>query len=214
MRLKYIKDAKEQMANAKDMVIDVPRDGAVNLNQNVPEGMPIGLEIGAGKGQFIHQISLRHKNTFYFAFEKFDSAIIKALHKCIESPRSNLLLVRADAQNIREFFTPHTVDTIYLNFSDPWPKARHEKRRLTNPHFLTQYQTILKPEGCIILKTDNRHFFEYSLMQMNDVMTFELVSLDLHADQDEDNIVTEFEQKHAPYGPIYKIIAKFKEDKQ
>ena len=214
MRLKYVKDAKEQIANAPDLILDIPRGTHTLLNQIVPSEMPIEVEIGAGKGQFIHQLSQQQPGIFHIAFEKFDGAIIKALHKCQETPRNNVLLIRADAENIVDFFTPNSVEKIYLNFSDPWPKARHEKRRLTNQKFLNQYKTILKQNGSLVIKTDNRHLFEYSLIQMNACMQFEFISLDLHADDIKANIVTEFEKKHAPYGPIYTIKAQFKEDNQ
>ena len=133
------------------------------------------------------------------------------LRKLVEEPLPNLQLCHADGQAVTAFFEPNEIDRLYLNFSDPWPKSRHEKRRLTYKSFLAAYQEVLKPAGQIEFKTDNRGLFEFSLTSMNNFgLHFEQVWLDLHAVvTPEENVETEYEQKFSIHGPIYKIIATF-----
>jgi len=211
MRLRNVKDAKERIDEAKKLIMDIPRNEKYPLDQVFNDGKPLEIEIGAGKGQFSHSLAKRQKATNHIAIEKFDSVIIRALEKLQEDPVDNLFLARCDAEQLSDFFGSNTVDKIYLNFSDPWPKARHEKRRLTHENFLKQYEEILKPEGVIEFKTDNRSLFEFSIQSLNHYgMVFEFISLDLHKDDIEDNIVTEFEERFSKHGPIYKLIARFK----
>ena len=211
MRLRNVKDAKERIDEAKKLIIDIPRNEKYPLDQVFKNDKPLEIEIGAGKGQFSHTLAARQKTTNHIAIEKFDSVIIRALEKLQDEPLDNLFLARCDAEQLSDFFMPNTVNKIYLNFSDPWPKARHEKRRLTHENFLKQYEDILKEDGVIEFKTDNRKLFEFSLVSMNQYgMIFDQISLDLHAADDEDNIVTEFEERFSKHGPIYKLVARFK----
>lgn len=213
MRLRKVKHAERTIRNHPDKIIEIPRESPKDLTDHIPEG-PLEVEIGAGKGQFIDQLSKRSPKTFFLAVERYDSVIVRALEKFIEEPRDNVLLVQADASVLEKCLPAGSVDTIYLNFSDPWPKTRHAKRRLTHPSFLLMYKTLLKEDGVLEFKTDNRHFFEYSLTIMNSIgMVFTGVSLDLHADYDPDTLImTEFEEKFSKEGPIYKLKAKFKEE--
>ena len=172
---------------------------------------PLQIEVGSGKGQFIIEMAKRHPEINYVAIEIQTSVIAIILKKLVEAPLPNLQLAHADGQAVTAFFEPHEVDRLYLNFSDPWPKSRHEKRRLTHKSFLSSYREVLKPNGQIEFKTDNRGLFEFSLTSMNNFgMQFEQVWLDLHAvATPEDNVETEYEQKFSAAGPIYKIIATF-----
>jgi len=213
MRLRNVKDAKERIDEAKDLIIDIPRGERHDLYKVFDQSKPLEIEIGAGKGQFAHTLAKRQTDVNHIAIEKFDSVIIRALEKLQDDFIPNLFLARCDAEQLTDFFAENSVNKIYLNFSDPWPKARHDKRRLTHENFLKQYETILKPGGVLEFKTDNRKLFEFSLESLNKYgMIFEFVSLDLHQDDIEDNIVTEFEERFSKLGPIYKLIARFKEE--
>ncbi len=126
----------------------------------------------------------------------------------------NLFLLQEDAVNLLDIFETHSIHKIYLNFSDPWPKKKHEKRRLTHAHFLDIYRQLLEKEGYLEFKTDNRSLFEYTLKSMNQYgMIFEEISLDLHhSDMAAENIMSEYEKKFSSQGPIYRLKAKFKEE--
>ncbi len=212
MRLRKVKHAEDTIKNHPDKIVEIPRGTTVNLEKKIDD-RPLDLEIGAGKGQFIHTLSKNHPDRFFLAVERYDSVIVRALEKFIEDPRENVLLIQADAAVLKDSLKPHSVDTIYLNFSDPWPKVRHAKRRLTHPQFLSLYKTLLKPEGVLEFKTDNRNLFEYTLETMNGFgMDFKEVCLDLHkAYEPETLIMTEFEERFSKEGPIYKLTATFKE---
>jgi|AntRauTorcE11898_2_1112593.scaffolds.fasta_scaffold00112_49 tRNA (guanine-N7-)-methyltransferase len=213
MRLRKVKHADITIKANPDKIVEIPRNSKVDLKERI-NNRPLDLEIGAGKGQFIHTLAREYPNRFFLAVERYDSVIVRALEKFIEEPRDNVLLVQADAEVLKDSLPPHSVDTIYLNFSDPWPKVRHAKRRLTHPQFLSLYQNLLKPEGSLEFKTDNRNLFEYTLETMNAFgMKFKEVCLNLHKTYDpEALIMTEFEERFSKEGPIYKLIATFKED--
>ncbi|MFP4078108.1 MAG: tRNA (guanosine(46)-N7)-methyltransferase TrmB [Candidatus Izemoplasmataceae bacterium] len=213
MRLRKVKHAETTIQNHPDKIIEIQRESPVDLSPYLKEG-PLEIEIGAGKGQFIDQLSRRSPETFFIAVERYDSVIVRALEKFIDQPRDNVLLVKTDAAMLEQCLPHKSVDTIHLNFSDPWPKKRHAKRRLTHPSFLLMYRMLLKEEGVLEFKTDNRHFFEYSLRMMNATgMVFTEISLDLHEDYDPETLImTEFEEKFSKEGPIYKLKAMFKEE--
>lgn len=210
MRLRRVKDAEKKISNHPEYILNINRGESYPLNQAFKEDKPLHIEIGSGKGQFIHTMAKRHPEINHIAIEKFDSAIVKILDKVLIEPLNNLYLVRMDAEYLKGCFKENSIDKIYLNFSDPWPKIRHEKRRLTHADFLTIYKALLKENGTIEFKTDNRKFFEYSLISLQQFgLAFQEVSLDLHEDIDIDNIMTEFEEKFSKTGPIYKIKASF-----
>lgn len=213
MRLRYVKDADEKIENYPQYILNIPRNQHYLLNNAFLEEKPLHIEIGTGKGQFIHTLASRHPEFNFIGIEKFNSAIVKALDKVLIDPLKNLYLVRMDAEQLDACLQSKSVDTIYLNFSDPWPKARHEKRRLTHPDFLSMYKTILKNQGRIIFKTDNRELFEYSVIAFHqERFLFEELSLDLHKDKDFKNIMTEFEEKFSKEGPIYQIKVIYQEE--
>lgn len=172
---------------------------------------PIAVEIGTGKGQFITEMAKKYPNINFIGIELQTSVIAVALRKLVENPLPNVQLVLTDGADVNEIFATGEVDRIYLNFSDPWPKKRHAKRRLTSPEFLKGYQMVLKADGEIEFKTDNRGLFEYSLVSFNNYgLKFDDVYLDLHrSDANEDNVETEYEQKFSSKGPIYKLVAHF-----
>ncbi|MCF1784162.1 tRNA (guanosine(46)-N7)-methyltransferase TrmB [Lactobacillus mulieris] len=175
---------------------------------------PLEVEIGSGKGQFITTLAQKHPDRNYVAIELQTTAAGIILRTKLEKKLDNLQILRGDAISIASFFAENSVDVLYLNFSDPWPKTRHEKRRLTYKDFLKNYETILKPAGHLEFKTDNSGLFSYSLMSLNNYgMTFDFVSVDLHHESEEivaKNVETEYEHKFASKGnPIYALHAHF-----
>ncbi|WP_204501555.1 tRNA (guanosine(46)-N7)-methyltransferase TrmB [Aquibacillus albus] len=172
---------------------------------------PIHLEIGTGKGQFITGMAKQYPAINFIGIEVVKSIIVSAVQNVADTDQSNVRLINEDAKDLREIFQQNEVDTIYLNFSDPWPKNKHEKRRLTYKKFLEQYKHILKENGEIILKTDNQGFFEYSLASFSQYgIILDEVTLDLHAQEDPTNIMTEYEEKFSNKGqPIYRCKAHF-----
>lgn len=176
----------------------------------------IYIEIGMGKGDFIASMASKDPDNIYVGVEISKQVLALAIKK-IERYKEdeninkldNLYLMSFDAINLLEYFMPGQIDKIYLNFSDPWPKKKHTKRRLTYKTFLEVYKKALKENGIVEFKTDNRCLFEYSLVSMQNFgMTFLEVYLDLHK-TDVENIETEYERKFSPFGPIYKLVAKF-----
>ncbi len=170
---------------------------------------PIHLEIGMGKGQFITSLAQLHPEINYIGIEKYSSVLIRAIDKRNALELSNLLFLRMDAEDITDYFSQNEVERIYLNFSDPWPKDRHAKRRLTSPQFLERYDRILTPDGEIQFKTDNRPLFDFSLESADaSNWTKDFVSYDLHADGPAaNNIMTEYEEKFYHLGnPICKLV--------
>lgn len=215
MRLRNVAYAKDKIKAYPEYIKDIGYNETFSVKRFFSdETKPLHLEIGCGKGQFIHTLAQRFPDINFLAIEQYDSVILRALEKMIEHPTDNIFLLRMDAQHLKAALSENSLEKIYLNFSDPWPKVRHEKRRLTHPRFLNIYQTLLKPKGSLELKTDNKDFFAYSLMSLNAYgMRFQFVTMDLHTEHSNDNITTEFEDKFKTEGPIYKLIATFEEEK-
>jgi len=172
---------------------------------------PIHLEIGTGKGQFIAGMAKQYPDINFIGIELAKSVIVNATEKVLAEKVPNVILLNNNAKDLRDFFGENEISTIYLNFSDPWPKTRHEKRRLTFHAFLEQYKDILIDGKGIVQKTDNRGLFEYSLVSYSQFgMRLEEVSLDLHALEDPENVKTEYEEKFSAKGqPIYRCQAIF-----
>lgn len=193
MRLKNNPKAKEIIENS-EYVTD-----KIEFEDN------ICLEIGSGKCDFIIGMSEKYKNINFVGIEKYASVLMYGIKKLEGKKLNNLKFMLTDASNINEMFDKK-IDTLYLNFSDPWPKKRHAKRRLTSPIFLEKYNSIFKKEPHIILKTDNKSLFEYSLVSLSNFgYTLNEVNLDYN---DEDNIETEYEKKFRSKGmPIYHLEA-------
>lgn len=212
MRLRHKPWADDFMREHDEIVVQQPfewKGSWKNLFQK-PDN-PLHLEIGSGKGQFITGMSQQHSDINFIGIERVKSVIVGALRKVLDGETANVRLVNEDAEDLRSLFDSNEVDHIYLNFSDPWPKNKHEKRRLTYHSFLEQYKDVLVPEGKITLKTDNRGLFEYSLVSFSEFgMRIEEVSVDLHQEEDPLNVPTEYEEKFSEKGqPIYKCQVRF-----
>ena len=170
---------------------------------------PIHIEIGMGKGKFITQMALENPEINYLGIEKYSSVLVRALDKFDREEIENLYFLRMDAEELEDYFTEGEVEKIYLNFSDPWPKDRHAKRRLTSVHFLEKYRKILQQDGTLQFKTDNRPLFDFSLEQLKEAgwKTRE-VSFHLHENGPaKNNVMTEYEERFSSMGnPICRIV--------
>ena len=204
MRLKHIKNADVDIKKSS-YYINNPENYKGKFNELFGNDNPIHLEIGMGKGDFIIEMARRYPDINFIGMEKFDSVLVKATKKLEGIDLPNLKLLWYDAASIDEVFD-HEIDTIYLNFSDPWPKKKHAKRRLTHEKFLNKYDYIFKKGNNIIMKTDNRKLFEYSVKSLTDYgYKIEDISLDLHSDE-VDIVETEYEKKFVAKGNvIYKV---------
>ena len=171
---------------------------------------PVHLEIGCGKGGFICELAARHPEVNFLAVEVYANVLVSACEEAQERGLKNLHFLSGNAEYLTRFLPPHSIEKLYLNFSTPFPKKRQATHRLTHPHFLMMYRKFLKQGAHVIQKTDGRVFFQYSLAQFSQCgYTLQDVSLDLHADEIEDNIVTEYERKFIEQGlPIYRVDAK------
>ena len=185
---------KKEIINNSDYIVLNPKEKIGKWSSVFQNNHPIYLEIGMGKGDFIRQNALMHPENNYIGIEKFDSIMALAIKK-IDEDIPNLKLIRMDALEINQVFD-HEINTLYLNFSDPWPKPRHAKRRLTSPTFLEKYEQIFKDCRIIEMKTDNRSLFEYSLISFTqNGYKINNISLDLHNSDFENNVMTEYEKK-------------------
>lgn len=169
---------------------------------------PIHLELGTGKGRFIRTLAKQEPNINFIGVEKYATVLLKAIPRDEEIP--NLKFICDDVNKLNEYFKPHTIDKIYLNFSDPWPKKRHQSRRLTHNSFLELYYNLLKENGTIEFKTDNLGLFEFTLEQIS-LSKFKIIAktYDLHNDKilNEGNLMTEYEEKFSFKGnKINKLI--------
>ncbi|XMB87430.1 tRNA (guanosine(46)-N7)-methyltransferase TrmB [Mycoplasmatota bacterium WC44] len=209
MRLRNVKGAAELIENNSDIIIPNPENHKGKWNKVFGNDNPIHIEIGCGKGQYIYEMAIKYPDINFIAIDMFDSVIVRALQKFIDNKLPNVRLLRFDAFNIDDIFDKE-VDTIYLNFSDPWPKERHAKRRLTHEKFLFKYEKIIIND--IIFKTDNIDLFNYSVESMTEYgMDIKEVTYDLHS-LNVENVMTEFEKKFSNLGmKINRIIANFKE---
>lgn len=206
MRLKHVKGANEIIISGK-YYVDTPSDYKGKWSSVFGNKNPINIEIGIGKGDFIIENALRNPDINYIGIEKFDSVIVRAIQKSNELEINNLRIIRMDALNLADVFNKE-IDLIYLNFSDPWPKERHAKRRLTSNIFLSVYDNLFKDSKNIIMKTDNINLFNYSLESLEDYgyeIKYKTYDLDCLS---EDNIMTEYERKFHEKGvKINKLIA-------
>lgn len=213
MRLRNKPWAKELIEANPQLIMTDPTDMINKWQSRFEKNQPISLEIGSGKGQFIIGMAQKYPDINFIGMEVQEAAIVLILQKQLELKLPNLQLLLANGRNLSEYFGEGEVDKLYLNFSDPWPKTRHEKRRLTYQSFLQQYQQVVKEKGFLQFKTDNQGLFEYSLTSLNNYgMKFDQVSLDLHSNDElmVDNVETEYEQKFTKKGQrIYYLNAQF-----
>jgi tRNA (guanine-N7-)-methyltransferase len=211
MRLRNKPWAKDKLAAYPQYVIADPESCKGNWHNVFENKQPIYIEVGTGKGQFITGMAKAHPTINFIGIELQESVIVSALDLAIEADIPNVKLMNVKAEELLNFFEVGEVDRVYLNFSDPWPKKRHAKRRLTFRTFLEMYETILVKDGEIHFKTDNRGLFESSLMSFSEYgMLLTYVSLDLHNSDFEGNIMTEYEEKFSKMGhPIYRSESRF-----
>ena len=213
MRLKHVKGANEIIEKGKYYVEDatnyIGKWKEVFQNDN-----PIYIEIGMGKGDFIIENALRYPNINFIGIEKFDSVLVRAIQKSNELEIDNLKLVRLDANYIDTIFSKE-ISLIYLNFSDPWPKERHAKRRLTSPIFLEKYDKIFKSNAEIIMKTDNNPLFEYSKESLENFdYQIKSITRDLYQEDVSQNIKTEYEKKFVKLGVKINRLEAIKQPKK
>lgn len=212
MRLRNKPWAEDFINAHPEIVIPNPEEIKGKWNVEFKNDYPLHIEVGSGKGQFITGMAKQNAEINYIGIELYDSVIVSALENVIAAqPLPNLRLLKVNGSDLAKYFEKNDVDRVYLNFSDPWPKTRHAKRRLTHAEFLELYKSILVDHAEIHFKTDNRGLFEYSLTSMSAFgMLIKDVSLDLHVNMPEDNIMTEYEEKFSAKGqPIYRVEAKY-----
>lgn len=202
MRLRKVKGALDYLKEKEGLVITNLND---LLSNYFKDNKPIHLEIGCGKGQFILNMAKTYPDIGFIALEKYDSVLLRAIKKYEDSEEkpTNLIFILGDFNDIYDYLPKNKINTIYLNFSDPWPKNRQAKRRLTHVNFLNKYKNLLVKDGLIIQKTDNLDLFNFSLEQYEEAnLSVVDVSLDLHK-TNIFNIMTEYEEKKSLLGPIY-----------
>lgn len=211
MRVRKRKGAEDHLANHPQYVILNPEDAKGKWRQVFGNDHPIHIEVGSGKGAFITGMAKQHPEINYIGIDIQLSVLSYALDKVLDADVPNVKLLRVDGSSLTNYFADGEVDMMYLNFSDPWPKTKHEKRRLTYKTFLDTYKQILPENGEIHFKTDNRGLFEYSLASFSQYgMVLKQVWLDLHASNYEGNVMTEYEEKFSNKGQvIYRVEAQF-----
>ena len=218
MRLRNIPRAESVLEACKEVVKN-PESLCGHWNQEFQNERPLHIEIGMGKGQFLLTLAAENPQINYVGIERYSSVLLRAVEKFQEleaegKAPANIRFICMDANDLPTVFAPAEVSRIYLNFSDPWPKDRHAKRRLTSHEFLARYEKILKKDGTLEFKTDNKDLFDFSLEEMKNAEGWELTAFtyDLHHDVvlSEGNVMTEYEEKFSSIGnPICKMEARF-----
>ena len=209
MRLRHIRGAEEAIETSP-FVIQKPKEHRGHFCELFGNTNPIQIEVGMGKGKFIMELAQKYPETNFIGIERYSSVLLRALQKREELEISNIYFMCVDAKELGEIFAPGEVETIYLNFSDPWPQDRHAKRRLTSPDFMKVYDQVLAKDGRVEFKTDNQDLFTYSLEAIPEAgWNIEAFTRDLHhSDMAEGNVMTEYETKFSAMGnPICKLIA-------
>ena len=211
MRLRNIPGADEAIADSPHCIQE-PMAEKGRWNLIFGNDHPVHIEIGMGKGQFIMQLAKDHPDINYIGIERYSSVLLRALQKMEIEPLPNIRFLCMDASMITEVFDKEEVAKIYLNFSDPWPKERHAKRRLTSRQFFERYDKILARNGVVEFKTDNDDLFAFSMEEVAEAgWTLDAHTFDLHHDPvlNEGNVMTEYEEKFSSLGhPIHKLIAR------
>ncbi len=209
MRLRNIKGADEKIL-ASEFVVQNPAEYKGNWKACFQNDKPLHIEIGMGKGQFLYTLAKENPDINYVGIERYSSVLLRAIQKMEEEEVSNLKFICIDAKEITDVFGEGEVDKIYLNFSDPWPKDRHAKRRLPSRQFLARYDVILKKDGFLEFKTDNRGLFDFAVEELPEAgWKAGAITYDLHNDEEmvKGNIMTEYEEKFSSMGnPICKYI--------
>ena len=202
MRVKKKKHGAERLEACGKIVIKDLRAEGNTSQQLFGNDNPIRIEIGCGKGDFIVGTAAKEPDVNFLALEKVSDVLMLAAEKVKKSELSNIRVCCVDDKELAEIFPGGSIDRIYLNFSDPWPKSRHEKRRLTYRTFLEIYKRILKPDGAVYFKTDNRGLFDFSLEEFKEFgMRLEKLTFDLHnSEYMEGNVMTEYERRFSGMG--------------
>ena len=213
MRVRNRKGATELLEANPQYVVLNPADAKGKWQEIFGNTHPIHIEVGSGKGAFITGMAKANPNINYIGIDIQKSVLSYALDKVLVADVPNIKLLWVDGSDLTNYFSDGEIDRLYLNFSDPWPKKRHEKRRLTYKSFLDTFKQILPKNGEIHFKTDNRGLFEYSLASFSQYgMVLNKVWLDLHASDYEGNVMTEYERKFSEKGQvIYRVEAQFKD---
>jgi tRNA (guanine-N7-)-methyltransferase len=210
MRLRNVPGAREVMAENR-YVFTQPNDRKDTWKEVFGNDHPLHIEIGMGKGKFVSTLASMNPDINYIGIEKYSSVLLRAVEKQDELQLPNLRFIRMDAEEICEVFAENEVARVYLNFSDPWPKDRHAKRRLTSRQFFARYDRFLKKEGRVEFKTDNKALFDFSVEEVKEAgWKLDAVTYDLHNDVklNEGNIMTEYEERFSAAGnAICKLIA-------
>lgn len=204
MRVRKKKSGDARFLAQKDITLEYDREAPemIHLNEVFPEYSRFRIEIGCGKGSFIVEEAKRNPDVAFVAVEKVRDVIIFAMEKVTAAGLANVRFLCADAEKLDKLFAADTFERIYINFCDPWPKARHAKRRLTYRKFLEKFKPLLRDDGTVAFKTDNRALFDFSLEEFP-AAGFELrdVTFDLHASEwAEENIMTEYEKNFSEKG--------------
>lgn len=214
MRLRNVKGSRDTIASHEAVIQDVARYKG-QWKMVFGSDRPIFIEVGMGKGKFILEMARRHPEYNFIGIEKYSSVLVRALEKYEQFKGDNLVFVRMDAEYICEGFERDEISGIYLNFSDPWPKDRHARRRLTSVEYWARYNHFLKHDGLVVFKTDNRMLFDFSLEQVS-AANWELVdyTFDLHhSAYIEGNVMTEYEERFTAKGnPICRLTARRDEE--
>lgn len=215
MRVRRKPGAYEALASKKDYFIENPELYKGKWTSVFGNDQPIHAEFGGGKGRFIVGMAQLHPEINYIMVDVVPEVALKAAELMEREQPKNVKLILLDLNIVKDVFNEGELDRIYLNFSDPWPKRRHHRRRLTYRRFLEKYNYALNDEGWIHFKTDNKRLFEFSLNEFaeNDLI-MRNISLDLHRNLKIENVMTEYEEKFSSLGhPIYRVEAKFREKK-
>ena len=209
MRLRNITGCRE-MIGESEFVVHEPETMKGKWREEFGNDHPVYVEIGMGKGRFLMDMARLYPEINFIGIEKYSSVLLRAVQKLEEEELPNVRLIRMDAEDLENVFAQGELDRIYLNFSDPWPKDRHAKRRLESRQFLARYDQILKKDGTIEFKTDNRALFDFALEEVEAAgWTLNEKTFDLHADArlNEGNVMTEYEERFSAQGnPICKYI--------
>lgn len=212
MRLRYVHGQYEYLQNHEKAITE-PEKRGYKLNDAFKNNNPIHVELGCGKGKFLRETALKNPQVNFFGFEKSVKVAYRCAKCVIENDPDNYFVVYSNGDILTDVFEPNSIERIYLNFSDPWPKPSHYKRRLTHRNFLYVYRKVLKDGGEIHMKTDNDDLFEYSLQELqNDNWEIVMSTRDLHnSPYMEDNVMTEYEQRFSEQGKkINKLVARLK----
>ncbi|MBF4695647.1 tRNA (guanosine(46)-N7)-methyltransferase TrmB [Fusibacter ferrireducens] len=212
MRVRKIRGAFEELVTYDQVFVVDPASKKGKWHEVFGNDHDIHAEFGGGKGRFIIEMAKRHPNVNFIMVDVITEVILKAAQRADKVKLPNLKMIMIDLREVDAFFEANELSRIYLNFSDPWPKKKHYKRRLTYRDFMKKYQVVLKDEGWIHFKTDNKALFEFSLNEFCALdMIMKHIALDLHAQNDSDNIMTEYEEKFSSKGfHIYRVEAKFR----